>query len=467
MSIPRRAVAFIFLLCTCQNHISGFHNARITTAATRSSILSGKKTRVTTVTCDNRCSSVLFCKVNISEDAPRDIQSLEQRAYKCGVERSGGLEFTAENTLGTYDGSRLDISFMTTEDIPAGSPILYVPNVVILSSYSAITEFGRLEDAENRLRSLNAESQIRHYYLMLKILAEWELGTQSEWYTWLNSLPRYYSNAVSMTPFCCKCLPNLMADLARKERASMNNLMIKQVPFLSIETRCNADLWVWAYQVVYTRSFEANDGSGDLCIVPMGDYFNHGAEANIAMKYDDSGNFRVGTTRDVPAGSPLHMSYGDPTNPSFLFARYGFLDRSSPATFCKIMLPYVSDELLGLGYTHERMLFYKDTGEVSREVWDVLLYQVLSAPNIALGKNLYKAHMDGDEQTKQLLHEQYYSETSRKLLIHIDSFIQQLEELSAKTIGMDINQHPRLPIILNHNEFVRDTFLAVRARYFE
>ena len=174
----------------------------------------------------------------------------------------------------------------------------------------------------------------------------------------------------------------------------------------------------------------------------------------------------IGTTRDVPAGSPLHMSYGDPTNPSFLFARYGFLDRSTPATFCKIMLPIVTDEIKNMGYTHNKMLFYKD-GEVSAEVWDVLLYQILSMPNIALEKKLYNAHVEGDYKTKQMLHEQYYPETAKKLLVHVDSFLLQLDELSAKTTGMDINSHPRLPLILQHNEFVRDTFLAVRARYFE
>ena len=113
------------------------------------------------------------------------------------------------------------------------------------------------------------------------------------------------------------------------------------------------------------------------------------------------------------------------------------------------------------------MLFYKDTGEVSQEVWDVLLYQFLSGSNIAKKRALYKAHMEEDYETKQLLHQQYYQETSGKLLDHIDSFIQKLDELSVKSVGIDINQHPRLPTILRHNEFVRDTFLAVRARYFE
>ena len=75
--------------------------------------------------------------------------------------------------------------------------------------------------------------------------------------------------------------------------------------------------------------------------------------------------------------------------------------------------------------------------------------------------------MENDFETKQALHEQYYPETSQKLLEHIDDFIHQLDELSSKSMGRDINEHPRLPLILRHNEFVRNSFLAVRARFFE
>ncbi len=43
------------------------------------------------------------------------------------------------------------------------------------------------------------------------------------------------------------------------------------------------------------------------------------------ISYDDEGNCMVYTTTDVPAGSPLLMSYGDPTNPSALFGKEALL----------------------------------------------------------------------------------------------------------------------------------------------
>ena len=411
-------------------------------------------------------STSIFSVVDIEENAPRDIQTMDEWASMCGVQKAEGVQYMSEDVDGT-GGFRTDMSLMTTEDIPAESPVLFVPNEMILSSNKAVEEFGRLEDAEKLIISLNAGQELRQYYLMLKILAEWEGGEDSPWYPWLNSLPRYFQNAASMTPFCYKCLPSLMATLAMEERANLNHLQVKRVPFFSDNIKGYSDLWIWAYQIVYTRSFDANDGSGDLRIVPVADYINHGTETETSMGYDEEGNCYVQTTRDVPAGSPLRMSYGDPTNPSFLLARYGFLDESSPATFCKIILPHVNNELRDLGYAHDRMLFYKDTGDVSNEVWDVLLYQVLSSSNIARKRELMKAHMDGDYETKQILHEQYYPETSAKLLEHIDTFINQLDELSTKSMGRDVHEHPRLPLILKHNEFVRNTFFTVRARYFE
>ena len=170
-------------------------------------------------------------------------------------------------------------------------------------------------------------------------------------------------------------------------------------------------------------------------------------------------------TKDVPANSPLRMSYGDSTNPSLLLARYGFLDESSPATFCKILPSHVSDEMKNLGYAHDRLLFYKDTGDVSEEVWDILLYMALGETDTTVQQKFYQAHMQGDYATKQSIHEIYTPLTMTKLAEHIDKFLNELDSLEQKgQYGGKVaaDDHPRLPLVLRHNQFVRDTFLAVR-----
>ena len=182
------------------------------------------------------------------------------------------------------------------------------------------------------------------------------------------------------------------------------------------------------------------------------------------MQPDENGNCAAYATKDIPAGSPLRVSYGDPTNPSHLFATYGFLDETCPATFCKIMTITPTPQLRDIGLDFSRMLFYKDTGDISEEVYDVILYKNLAA-NREVQQAFYEAHMAGDVATKQSIHQQYFPETAMALKDHVDTFLKQLDELSAKGIGKDLNEHPRLPLIMQHNDFVKTTFLRVKDRF--
>jgi hypothetical protein len=404
----------------------------------------------------NRSSPThLGAYVDINENCPRDIVSMDEWASACGVQRCDGFQLTST------DESGLDVGVLTSVDLAAESPVLFIPNEMILSARQAVQEIGRVEASEKRLVSAKAAEHVPKFYLFLKILQEYEKGDQSSWYPWLNSLPRYYSNGASMTPFCFDCLPPLAGNLAMGERIKFIQFYqaLRFVDFLSDEVKGSKELAKWAFAVLYTRGFPTPDG--DFRIVPMADMFNHGTQTEAQLYYDEEGNCSVYTTTDVPAGSSLRVSYGDPTNPSFLFARYGFLDESSPATFCKIMVPRPSARLKDIGYDHSRMLFFKDTGDVSEEVWDVLLYQLLeSEPNVQ--EQFYNAHMNGDYQTKAGIHEHYFHSTSVALQNHVNTFLRDLEILQAKGNGLDISEHPRFPIIMKHNAYVKETFLKVQ-----
>ena len=198
----------------------------------------------------------------------------------------------------------------------------------------------------------------------------------------------------------------------------------------------------------------------------MADMFNHGTDTEVDISFDDEGNCYGYSTTDIPGGSPLRISYGCPTNPSHLFATYGFLDETSPATFCKIMNIESTQELRNIGLDHSRMLFYKDTGEITAEVWDVILYTVLEDiedDDRQTQRAFYQAYMNGDEGTKNAIHQQYFPMTSRVIQIHVNSFIEQLDQLLDEAARKDINEHPRIPLIIEHNEFVKKTFMNVKA----
>jgi len=409
----------------------------------------------------------LYATIDVDEDTSRDTASMEEWSYAYGIGRADGIQLVGEDVDGF-----LDVHVETAQQLPAGTSVMYIPSDVILSSNRAIAEFGRLEEAESLLQANGVENEMREFYLMLKILVELEKGEESPYYHYFNGLPRFFANGPSMTPFCYRCIPPFAAKLCQKERVKLNHVAFgckSRVQFLSEKTRGDSLLWEWAFQIVYTRSFEAPDGSGDLCLYPIGDMFNHATEANVAYEYDEAGNCYVQTTTDVAAG-PLTMTYSDPTNPSYLLARYGFLDESSPASFCKLGVDWhITDELINMGYSTSTLLFYKDTGEVSEQVWDVLLYKYLGEDDVGRQQEFYQAHMSGDYETKQSYHECYYEQTREKLLEHIDDILGELDGLSQKSAyggAVAGDDHPRLPLILRHNDFVRATFMAVRGYYF-
>lgn len=74
----------------------------------------------------------------------------------------------------------------------------------------------------------------------------------------------------------------------------------------------------------------------------------------------------------------------------------------------------------------------------------------------------YRAHATGDEATKRVYHERYFPETLSALRRHVDYLVNELEELSESSWRKDVERHPRLPLVMRHNEFVKDTFERVQ-----
>ena len=215
-------------------------------------------------------------KVDIDEETPRDFAAFEQWSTACGVQRHEGFQLI----LNDADG--LDCSVMTTQDLPANQPVLIVPSNMILTGENARHELGGfapVQQAEQKLlKKLDSPQQhLYPFYLWLKILKEFELGDESPWYPWLNSLPRYFSNGSSMTRYCTDCLPPLVGRLTLKEQIRYKQFVraldnADSMAFLRDRTKRNEDLTKWAFAVVYTRSFPINwKSNGDVHIVPMVD----------------------------------------------------------------------------------------------------------------------------------------------------------------------------------------------------
>lgn len=194
-------------------------------------------------------SSMATATINIQENAQRDVFSMEQWARNCGVQTCEGFQLTSQ------DG--MDYSVITNQDLPAGSPVLFAPAQMILSSSVIQDEMGgNLEASENALANLGETNRLPLFRLMVKILVEYENGDQSPYYPWLNALPRLFFNGVAMTDACFDCLPPYVSWLSQKERnnyAKFLNALRKGYSPLSQQTIDNDQLIKWAYNVALTR----------------------------------------------------------------------------------------------------------------------------------------------------------------------------------------------------------------------
>ena len=349
--------------------------------------------------------------VNLSSAVERDVYNMAEWAAGYGVQQAEGVQLTS------YDGQ--DYFPMTQSYIPAGSPVMYVPADLTFTSTKSSREFGSsLSQCENQLVQANLQDKVPLFRIFFKVVAEYEKGQESPWYPWLNSLPRIYNTGASMTYACFDCLPPYAAYLALSERQNFVNFQkaIRNGPF-SEEILKNVTVLKWAYNVALTRSTDI--GGGERVMAPLADMFNHGYETEIEISVDGNGDCYAYATVDVPPGSPLRVSDGDPTDPTPLFAKFGFLDESSPGTFCKLMS--MRSEMEALGYSFSNLLFYRETGGISPEVYDVVLYHVLlNSDDGGAADGFYRAVVSGDENTKSQYHDQYWSYTKQELQKHVE-----------------------------------------------
>jgi len=390
------------------------------------------------------------------EFSPRDVQGMEQWALQNGVQKADGVE------LANSPSDNMDWQLVSYQDLQSGTPILFVPAGMVLSSNNLRQELGRdLESAEYEVCRLGElqEQRLPLFRLMVKILMEYEKGQDSIYFPWLNSLPKRFYNGVAMTETCFDCLPPYASKLAKFERDTFMNFFngIDQgaIP-LSRDTIDNYDACEWAYNVALTRFTEVWQPTRQKYIAPMADMFNHATNPNVEVTFDDQGNCNVYATENIPAGSPLTISLGNPTNPTPIFAKYGFLYNDCRTVFCKAL--DLQPQIEELGYNYDDLLFQVDTGEIAPKVYDIFLMRILQQSDMNLAAQFYEACTMNNEDAKQNFHQEYFQYTNQALQEHVGQILYDVDVLTQRAQSLDLNTHPRVPVIVAHNNLVRETF---------
>jgi len=297
---------------------------------------------------------------------------------------------------------------------------------------------------------------------MIKLLSEYEKGQDSQYFPWLNSMPRQYFNGVSMTEACFACLPPYAGWLTSSERQNYNNFVaaIRRGGYLPLrdDTIQNDQVLKWAYNVALTRFHEVWNPARAKLIIPMADMINHGSQANCDINVDDQGNVSVMALYDIPAGAPLTICLGDPTNPTPLFAQYGFLPNDCATIFCKAM--HLDAQIKELGIDFKDLLIQTQSGDIAPKVWDIFLYDILQKNDQGAAEQYFVACKIDDQATKQQFQDQYFSYTLQALKDHVYGILQDVEQLTLQAQSYDVQTHPRVPVIMAHNALVSQTFSA-------
>ena len=111
-----------------------------------------------------------------------------------------------------------------------------------------------------------------------------------------------------------------------------------------------------------------------------------------------------------------------------------------------------------LGYEFRDLLIQTETGEIAPPVYDIFLYDVLQNNDMNAAQQFYQAVQSGDEGTKEQMHSEWFAYTLASLKEHVYSIMSDCEMLTMRAQSYDQNQHPRVPVIVAHNQLVSQTF---------
>lgn len=419
-------------------------------------------TTSTSTTTTKLFSSVQTSKVDISETAPRNSDYFLDWANNYGINFGN---FKLNSLTNNWIGEAIC-------DGEAGTSVLCVPSMLRITSQAAREqEFSILASTlDQYIDPSENDGSVAlscHFYLFLKILQEYDLGSESPYFPWLDAMPRKFSTALSFDNFEMDCLPPFVKFLAEQDRRhySLFAQILPQLdtPTISQETKRNPQILQWAFNIVFTR---ARPAFGEAEIIPMCDMLNHAWNANCEVQYDDDGNAYMVLLKNVEEGDALHKCYGQPTNPSRFMSSYGFFDASPPTTYCKFMptMAFENPELYDIGFAFDRMGFEVQNGEIMPEVWDVMLYMLLKNNNDENTQQLfYQACVNGDGDTKAQIHQQYFSQTCYALSEHVKDVLHEIADCESYMdqggVGL---AHTNVPVIRRHNDFIRQVFTKVK-----
>ena len=365
-----------------------------------------------------------------------------------------------------------------------------VPRDVVVSSQDGRSSL-TAEEADivvSALQSDGLETYAPEFFLMLRLLQEVRAANAEQQQNnggigmlgpWLDSLPAEFDMGIYFDEVERGYLPQLASKLLDLQERQLAAFRRACDALAGHDERHAAlfeagdiddgadDIVKWAFSIVFSRSWRSPSNPEDARIVPLADNFNHGEEANVIVEEPEGegGATTVVLKTDVERDTELKLSYGPGYDPSRFLIIFGFFDETVREVFCGVAFTDPSEELVQLGATDRSAMIYRDDGAISNAVWDSTLHVTLSQKPDEQ-KAFYEARINDDAETFQALHRKYRLEIALSLKNHAEAVLntEYLVPSDQELSKIDVKKHPRLPMILKHNRFMRKVFGNVKDR---
>eukprot|EP00741_Cyanophora_paradoxa_P014816 tig00020825_g14292.t1 len=263
------------------------------------------------------------------------------------VDRNGALmDSVVVREISEEEGRGL----VLTRAVGEGEEIVSIPATALWSASTAAQHLTAALPAFD-FSALRPDDQLALHLLYEKNVR----GRASFWWPHIVTLPRSYSLPTGFSdedlfelegsnsfPIIIRMLAQLRGDWE-----ALRNVLFRSHPEVFPPEAFSLDEYKWALATLHTRGmdFPTRSGPPRRILAPVADMMNASLQAGGVHLYDErDGAVRVIASRDLPSGSEVRISYGEPGDGSLANARllrlYGiqFLDEGEYRRFleCKV-----------------------------------------------------------------------------------------------------------------------------------
>lgn len=306
-------------------------------------------------------SSASLSDLRFAFEDDRNVPKLEEWAAHQGVRFAPGV--------GLVDLGLGDWGVGSSSSLDAQAPIVTVPAQLVLSSTDEPVD-GYKEAIAKAMAT--ASPGMEHYLpeclLVVRLLQEANKGEESLWKEWIDTLPPDFSTGLYLDP-----LERSVAERVAKPFLDHQEQQWKACKAAILEeTDVDVDRLLWAFSVVFTRSWRPPPGDR-ATLVPLGDMFNHDSRANAKPNALEDGSFQLVAKNGIEPGSPLFLSYGFSTVPGRFLVNFGFWDRSADFMDANLTVPSEMANAIDAS----RLVVSTRSGAIAEDVFTLGVYNFL------------------------------------------------------------------------------------------